>query len=100
MARKLVEIHAAEAGVIQDLFRERDLAVKALTEIVRLICGRENIPVAMLAGLDGNSLVLDVPDDAPESDFLALGPMDVAGADETPSESKLAPVGFTLERHK
>lgn len=63
MARKNVEIHAGEAEVMQEFFRERDLANKALTAITQLICARENIPIAILAGLAGTTLQLDVPDD-------------------------------------
>jgi hypothetical protein len=63
MARKVVEISGGEANVIADLFHERDLAMKALTAITQLICARENIPVALLAGLSGTALLLDVPDD-------------------------------------
>jgi hypothetical protein len=82
MARKVVEISGGEANVIADLFHERDLAMKALTAITQLICARENISVASLAGLTGTSLLLDVPDDpalklvrteSPQTDLGVLG---------------------------
>ena len=105
MSRKVVEIHAAEAKTIANLFQERDSAVKTLTAIVQMICARENIPVAILAGLDGTGLLLDVPDDpAPAglkldrtesstADSAAPWAMDGEAGAKTPSDGQ--PAGKT-----
>jgi hypothetical protein len=97
VTRKAVGISSGEASVIADLFHERDLAMKALTAITQLICARENIPVAILAGLDGTSLLLDVPDnpalklDRTESSQTDLGVLGSVQQAESPANGQSAP---------
>jgi hypothetical protein len=96
MAQRKVEVHPGEAKLIAMYLDEREQLLQKLTGAVTLVCTRERIPVAGLLGVDGNELILDVPDaeqpDRMESPTPGAGVVGViSGAPSAESGSESTP---------
>lgn len=63
MAEKRITIHAGEAAIISKLMAERNSVTDKLTVAANMVCAREGILFAMLERIEGDVLVMNVPDD-------------------------------------
>lgn len=93
MARRTIAIHPEETAIIASMLAERDAVNRSISVAVNMALARHKISAAVFVGLDGNAIVMEVPDDAvkldrvesPKTGSGVVGDISPVHTPETPS---------------